>query len=167
METQSKKLALLITLALFVININSAWSQPGRGKHQNFRERDRMECMDENHPMMKSLSEEQKSKIKEIRLAHQKEMIQTRNILGEKKAKLRSLQTAENPNIKEMDLLIEEIGHIKIDEAKKRNQVHQSIRALLTDEQRIQFDSRMGRKMGRMERNDDDCRMKRRECLQD
>jgi len=167
MKTTSKNLTLLLTLALFMTSISHAWSQPHRGMRQTQRDFNKMECLNENQPMFKSLSEDQKSKIASIRLNHQKEMIQIKNLLGEKKARLRTLQTAETPNIKEMDGLIEEIGHIKIDAAKKRNQVHQSIRELLTEEQRVTFDSRMMHKMTKMERKGKGNRMNRGACFED
>lgn len=94
------------------------------------------------------LTDEQKDQIKALHTAGQKEMIQSTNKIGELEAKLRTLQTADKPDMKKINSTIDEISVIKTDMAKKRAAHQQAIRSLLTEEQRVVFDSRPHGKMG-------------------
>lgn len=87
-----------------------------------------------------NLTDEQQSALKKLQVVHQKEMLPLRNELGEKKAKMRTLQTAENADLKAINALIDEMSLIKTRMAKAKAAKHQAIRKLLTDEQRLQFD---------------------------
>ncbi len=86
------------------------------------------------------LTDDQKGKIEKLKLPHHKEMMTLKNQLGEKKAQLRSLSTADKPDMAAINRLIDEMGAIKTTMMKKKSAFHQDVRALLTDEQRIQFD---------------------------
>jgi len=88
------------------------------------------------------LTDEQKEKIKSLRTANIKEMTNKRNTIEELKAKLKTLQTADKPNMNEINSKIDEISIIKTKMAKKRTAIQQNVRSLLTDEQRVIFDSR-------------------------
>lgn len=86
------------------------------------------------------LTEEQESQITDLRTKHMKEMLSDRNTLNEKRAKLRTLQTADKVEMNKINQLIEEMGAIHIRMHKARAQHRQDIRNLLTDEQRVYFD---------------------------
>ncbi|MCF8294482.1 MAG: Spy/CpxP family protein refolding chaperone [Bacteroidales bacterium] len=144
MKTQVKNLAGMLLIMAILVTSLSAFSQPGmRGNRNLDNDRPGTARIDQDHPFFDSLSDDQKAKIKTIQLNHQKEMIQLKNQLREKKARLISLQTMDSPNVKEIDAQIDAIGALKVQIAKKRSQVHLSIRELLTEEQRILFDSRL------------------------
>ncbi len=89
-----------------------------------------------------NLTEEQKEQIKALRLDMMKKALPIRNTIGEKRARLRTLQTQASVNMKEVNALIDEIAGLKARIAKMRAAKRQQIRNLLTDEQRIVFDSR-------------------------
>ncbi len=89
-----------------------------------------------------NLTEEQKDQIKALRLEMMKKALPVRNLIAEKRARLRSLQTEKNVNLKKVNALIDEIAGLKADIAKMRAAKKQQIRRLLTEEQRIIFDSR-------------------------
>ena len=87
------------------------------------------------------LTDDQKSKLKELKLAHYKEVQPLRNQLGELKAKKHSLATVEKVDLKAIDANIDEITKLQNQLMKARAANIQKIRALLNDEQRMFFDS--------------------------
>jgi len=90
------------------------------------------------------LTEQQSKQLQTLRTAQAQDMLTYRNQLGEKRARLRTLQTAENPDMKAINTTIEEMGAIKITKNKKRAAHKQEVRKILTPEQRTQFDMRNG-----------------------
>jgi Spy/CpxP family protein refolding chaperone len=91
-------------------------------------------------PMMK-LDDRQREGIRKIRTEQMKARSQTRHQLKEKRAKLELLQTADKPDMKEIDKLIDEIAALQAQDMKARAADRQKIRSLLTEEQRIHFDA--------------------------
>jgi Spy/CpxP family protein refolding chaperone len=90
---------------------------------------------------MLDLTSEQQTKVDALRIKHQKEMLAFRNQLREKKARLSTLKTTDPIDRKAIDNVIEEIGGIKVKMEKERMNMHLSIRELLTDEQKVLFDT--------------------------
>lgn len=88
------------------------------------------------------LTEEQKAKIKDIRTASYKEIKQLQNQMGELKAKQRTLTTADKPDMNAINANIDEITKVQNKMMKIREANHQQIRSLLTDEQKMMFDSK-------------------------
>lgn len=140
------KPALLIGLVLLSIN-PAAIAQ--KGCNQKFKAGNpdhKGACLYQEIP---DLTEEQDAKIRELRTAHMKDMLKYKNELNEKHASLKTLQTAENVEINKVNKIIEDIGSIKTEMAKKRAALHQEIRNNLTEEQRVHFDERaLSRGMG-------------------
>ncbi len=95
------------------------------------------------------LTAEQQEQIDQLYLENQKEMLPLKNELREKKARLRTLNTSANYDKNAVNSLIDEIGELRTNMTKKRTAHRQEIRSLLTDEQRIIFDTRQNRKGGR------------------
>lgn len=91
------------------------------------------------------LSEDQRKKMKEIHLRTQKEITPLKNQVGEKKARLKTLTSADQPDMNEINKTIDEMSALKAEMQKKRLASRMEIRALLTEEQRLQFDAREGR----------------------
>ena len=77
-----------------------------------------------------------------IRTEQLKERTQTDNLLKEKRAKLESLQTADKPDLKEINKVIDEITALQAQKMKSQAASRQKIRSLLTEEQRALFDAR-------------------------
>ncbi|MBN2613310.1 MAG: Spy/CpxP family protein refolding chaperone [Bacteroidales bacterium] len=93
-----------------------------------------------------NLSSEQQQKITGLQTANLKEMNSYRNDLMIKRAELNKLQTENNADINKINAKIDEIGKLKTEMAKNRNAHIQSIRGLLTDDQRAYFDARSGKR---------------------
>jgi len=96
-----------------------------------------------------NLNDQQREELKKIRTEQLKERTQTRNLLREKRAKLEVLQTAEKPDMKAINKLIDEIAAMQAQEMKSQAASRQKIRSLLTEEQRTHFDAR-GANFGNM-----------------
>lgn len=90
---------------------------------------------------MLNLSDEQKEQIKEIRLNGQKEALPIRNAIGEKQARLRTLRTADNYDADAVESVIEEISDLRNAQMLMRERHRQQVRELLTEDQRVIFDS--------------------------
>ncbi len=88
------------------------------------------------------LTDEQKEKMKEVRLGGMKAMQPIRNQIGEKQAKLRTLETANNVDMTAINGLIDELSTLRTAQAKIRAGNKQKMRNLLNDEQRLIFDSK-------------------------
>lgn len=126
--------------------------------------------MKANPEMMKSqLTPDQQKQVAELSLKHQKEILQFNNELNEKKAQLKTLQQIDKPNLKDINSKIDEISALQNKKLKSTAAHRNTVRSLLTEEQRIHFDLRMRNgekhgKMGNVGRNGRNGRMNNKEC---
>ncbi len=136
-------LLLLTTfLVVTIVSTLSAQARKGFAAKQNIQ----------NHKMMDkglNLTDEQKSKMADLRLAFQKENLPYRTELQGKMAELRLLKTEANPNINRIDQAIEQAEKIrtKIQKASARHQLE--VRKILTTEQQKIWDSRILQEPGK------------------
>ncbi|WP_372795187.1 Spy/CpxP family protein refolding chaperone [Lutibacter sp.] len=86
-----------------------------------------------------NISTDQQSKITDFRLAHLKEMQTNRNQLAIKSANLQALRT--EGNIKSINKTIDEMGVIRTNMQKSKEQHIQDIRSILTADQQVYFDN--------------------------
>lgn len=149
-----KRTSGLIALMLLLGTLSYAQPNAGgngykgdqRGKRGNMEQGD---CLRKDRmAAYLDLTEEQQTKIDALKLSHQKKVLHLKNELNEKKAKLRTLQTAEVSDMKAINSIIDEIGTIKTKMAKEQAAHHQEIRKILTEEQRIKFDMHQGNRGG-------------------
>ncbi len=99
--------------------------------------------------MIPDITEDQEAKINNLRTSHLKEMSTLRNQLAEHRAHLRTVSTADNNDMKEVNSTIDKITLVKNQLMKKSAAHRQAVRDLLTEEQRVYFDARpmnMGRR---------------------
>ena len=143
---------MLVTLLSIFILAGSALAQghdndgPMHGRKQGHKMMGQRMAPGMNIP---GLTDKQKTEMKKIHLAQMDATKEIRNQIMEKKAHLRTLQTADKANIKAINATIDEISALKTQMAKKQAAMHQKIRSLLTPEQRTMFDNRpMGKKGG-------------------
>ena len=131
------KVTMAITLMLMVINVANAQQgqrngyRQGSGNGQGFGLEQGL-----------NLTEDQQTQIKSMRLKMQQEMLPVRNKIGENRAKLRTLSTVENADMKAINKVIDSNSQLTATLTKLRAANHQAVRSLLTEEQRIMFDSR-------------------------
>ena len=132
MKTQMK---IKLLVAVMLLPLMSLYAQPnGQNRQHAQQSRERTVIPD--------LTDEQKDQMQEIRLSTQKSLLPIKNELGENRAKLRTLTTADNPDMKAIDKLIDENGQLMASMMKIQASNHQKVRSLLTEDQRIVFDSK-------------------------
>lgn len=91
------------------------------------------------------LTEEQQTKIEDLRVKHQKKMLVNRNLVMEKRAKLNTLRTADKVDMNAINKVVDEIGALQTQMMKDREANRQEVRNLLNEKQKVFFDSRRGR----------------------
>jgi len=140
MKNLTKRLPLVLFLAVIVST--SSFAQPGRGMgpcggaNYNQAPAGKMQCR------IPDLTEEQQTQIEALRLEHMKAVQPLQNQLNEYRAKYRTLMSAETIDTKAVDKLIDDKTAV-MNKLMKLNASHRSaVRALLTDEQKVYFDSR-------------------------
>ena len=131
---------LLVATVLFIAGSSIAYAQCPKNDGK-----DRMpvqgEKMEGHHMMIPDLTDAQKEQMRSLHTSHMKEIQPLQNEIGEKQARLHTLQTADKVNMAEINALIEDIGNTRIQIMKKKAAHHQKIRSMLTDEQRVMFDA--------------------------
>ncbi len=90
-----------------------------------------------------NLTDDQKAKLEDLQLEHQKAMLPLRTELQSKMASLRLLQTEERPDLKKIDQLIDDTQTLRSKMQKARVRHHLEIRNILTPEQQKKFDRRL------------------------
>jgi Spy/CpxP family protein refolding chaperone len=97
--------------------------------------------------MIPDLTEDQMTKIKSLRLEMMKETNPLKAQMKEKKAHLNTLAIAEKADMKAIEKTIDEMGAIRVQMMKAHAKMRQDVRAILTDDQRVIFDSKAGSMM--------------------
>lgn len=104
------------------------------------------------------LTEEQETQIASLRTAHLKDVQPLRSEIKINKAKIDALMIQDVPDSKAIDQLIEANGKLRTEIQKKSAAHRLEVRKLLTDEQKVLFDS--GRGCGNMRMRDRSCRFR-------
>ena len=132
MKTRKITNVLLASMLLLF----TAFQVNAQRNYEKFEQRsDRMQ-------QMLDLTEDQETKIEVLRTAHLKEMLQFRNKLNELIAKEQTLTSADKADMKAINANIDEITSVKNKMMKQQAEHHQNVRSLLTEDQRVIFDSR-------------------------
>ncbi len=87
-----------------------------------------------------NLTSEQEASIKDSRVAHLQEMRAYKNQLMEKRARLQTLQSADNPDMNAINTEIDAVGNTWTAMQKTRAAHLQEVRKILNKEQRVIFD---------------------------
>ncbi len=96
-----------------------------------------------------NLSDEQQTKVADLRLALTEKNLPLQNQLGEMRAKMQSLRTGNNQDFKAISKLIDEMSTVQAQVRKNAAEHRLNVRALLTDDQKVLFDARQGRQGNR------------------
>lgn len=138
-----KVLMLLIASILFAGGMQLQAQKKGNNcPNKEFGKRGGVECK------IPDLTEEQQKKIDKLKVDHRKAMLQNRNIMAEKKARLNTLRTADKPDMASIDKTVEEMGALRTKMMKEKEAHIQKVRALLTDEQKVHFDTHAHKRKG-------------------
>ena len=136
---RTKNLFIVTALAMFIGG--NLLAQPNHENPPMKCEKAAM-CHANNEMGIPGLTTEQSAKLKEMKMAHYKEVQPVKNQLQELRAKQHTLTTAEKADMKAINANIDEITKLENTLMKARAAHIQQVRALLTDEQRMMFDSR-------------------------
>ena len=138
-----KTKSILIT-AILLLSVVSGFAQRGTMQHRSaqmphpyFAGQPEFPCFDH----IPDLTEAQRTQIKTIRTNFLKIVTPLKNQLAEKRAHLKTITAVDNPNQKEIDKTVDEIGNLRTTIMKERITMRQKIRHLLTDEQKVYFDA--------------------------
>jgi Spy/CpxP family protein refolding chaperone len=99
-------------------------------------------------PAIPGLTEEQEKKVQALDLELEKTLLPLKAQMEVKIAELKGLALADNPDKGAIDKKIDDIGALRTQIMKKKIQNKLAVRALLTPDQRVDFDKRLLR-MGR------------------
>ncbi|MFW6020000.1 MAG: Spy/CpxP family protein refolding chaperone [Bacteroidales bacterium] len=146
MRLQMKK--VLTTLMLFgIITAGFAQAGNGRGMRMNNNDGQRMHMMCQNIP---DLTDEQESKIETLKVEHIKKQTEYRNQYQEKMAQVRTLTSGDNIDMEKAEKIMDEAMALKSKMMKNSMEQRNKVRDLLTEEQKVYFDShRKGNRMGK------------------
>ena len=133
-----KTVKILLAAGLMTL-MGATYAQPGEG-YRGERNKQR-EVRQRGHASLE-LTHEQQAKAEALKLNMQKAALPLKNELGENRAKMRTLSTAENPDMKAINKLIDNNAGLRADLEKLRAANHQEFRKMLTEEQRVKFDSK-------------------------
>lgn len=149
MKTKIRK-SMVLTIGVLFLGLSSVMAQPGRGfgRGQGPNANQRQGAGMGLYASFLDLTEEQQASIADLRTIHLKKMTDLHNQMREKRARLNSLTTGDNYDIKEAESVIDEMGDIHTRLLKERTSHRQDVRNLLTEEQQTLFDARKGRRMG-------------------
>lgn len=136
-----KKMSVLFLIfALAFSNASVLWSQTSAKADDPVEKA--LCCHGKMQYNIPDLTDDQKKKIDDLQVAHLKEVNQTKALLHEKQAHLRTLQVADKPDNAAINKTIDEITALKNDLMKKHEAHRQAIRSLLTDKQKVVFDAK-------------------------
>lgn len=95
-----------------------------------------------------NLTDAQKDAFKQNRMSMQKQLLPIQNELGEAEAHQKTLMSVEKPDLADINKNIEKIGGLKVEMEKIKTKNHLDMRAQLTEEQRLKFDTMKGHMRG-------------------
>jgi Spy/CpxP family protein refolding chaperone len=131
------RLILIFIAFLFFGALAPVQAQPRQGGNQ------RGVCL--NIP---DLTPEQQSKVQAVRTEQMANANTHRAQMNELRARKRSLNIAENPDMVAINNVIDQMETLRTQHLKANAQHRQSIREILTPEQRVYFDSRTPMRQG-------------------
>ena len=136
---KTKVIKSLAAVLLIVLTLNvGVNAQPGQRMDNNGP---RFEKMYNNLP---NITDQQKTQLAELRTSQMQKMLDFKNQIGELQAKQKTLMSAKNADMGAINANIDAISQLKTQMMKERATHIQKVRSILTDEQRVIFDSHKG-----------------------
>lgn len=137
-------LSVLLT-GLFAVSALAQQGRPGRGMFdrpgQGMGWNQQWNNTDRPYARIPNLTDEQREQIQQLHLDVREQNLELRNELNEKQARLRTVTTGSTTDMDAANQLIDDMSTLRADMMKQRLQTHSQVRELLTDEQKVVFDS--------------------------
>lgn len=132
-----KKTILIALIAIFATAGGQIFAQDMQGRGNG----NPSQGLNKEHKcMIPGLTDDQQKKIDVLKIAHQKQMLDLKNQIREKEARLITITTGEKINKDEAYKVIDEISALKAAREKAKLDHRLAIRSLLNDEQKLWFD---------------------------
>lgn len=132
-----KQISLVMLLSIFVFAASTVKAQAPKAEQVNRG--------DGIENFITDLTDQQKTEVEKLRVAHMKEAQQIKNQMDIKRAELKALQTVENPDMDAINKKIEEKAALRTELEKKGAEHKQAVRNILTNDQRVIYDQKMAR----------------------
>ncbi|MCK4663623.1 MAG: Spy/CpxP family protein refolding chaperone [Bacteroidales bacterium] len=150
MKTLKLKTYLFLLVGMFFLFNLSVFAQQGSAMGQG---QGKANCQGKCLMNIPDLTDEQTEQIENVRIENMKKTLPLKSQLEEKRAKYKTLMVAEKADMNEINKIIDEMGEIKTQKMKQRTSHKQEIRKILTDDQRVYFDTKTfyskGKRMGK------------------
>jgi Spy/CpxP family protein refolding chaperone len=137
---KTKVLMLAVFMGLTTVLVAQP-DEKGEGKSRRGSNQEMRMNEQRGHENGLELTDAQKEAFKQSMLAMQKQLQPIRNELGEARAHQKTLTSVEKPDMSAINKNIEKMGSLQTEMAKIQAKHHLEIRAQLTDEQRLKFDT--------------------------
>ncbi len=134
MLTRGIKTTLTLAIILLMATATDTFAQRGRGF-------DRVGGLEQVCPNIPNLTEEQQQQITELRTGHLKEMQSMRDKIDVNRVQWRALMRGDRADMDAINANIDERTELRNQMEKMQATHHQAIRSVLTEEQRVWFDS--------------------------
>jgi Spy/CpxP family protein refolding chaperone len=135
MKTQKISITML-AIAMFMFISSDMFAQRGN-RNNNFDREPGTYCS--NIP---DLTPEQETKIEALRVDHLKKRTDYRNQMNELRAKKQTLMTTDKADLNAINGIVDQMTGLQNKMMKEKAKHNQDIRSLLTDSQKVYFDSR-------------------------
>jgi len=132
---------MMVTMLLFSTSLSA---QKGNMNGMKNNKSKSTYCQQNQFQRIPDITDSQKDQLKTLRTKMMKESLPIKNKLMEQKAHLNTLSSAENSDMKAINKQIELIGSSKTEMMKVKASFKQEVRKVLTDEQRVYFDTHKG-----------------------
>ena len=133
-DNHFKLLVAIIVVLGLSLSVMAQPSRKGPMDHRSMTAKSGLQYLD--------LTEEQKDQIKEIHLAHMKDVQSQKDEVKINRVKVDALLKRDDPDMKEIVSLVEANGKLLTEIQVKSIEQKISVRSLLTDEQKIIYDAR-------------------------
>lgn len=137
MKTRRINKVAVLTIALLMLAGSNMYAQRGRN-YSNQSEGFNQNQICQRIP---DLTEDQQTKIEAHRLKHMKEINDFRNQKNELQAKKHTLMTSDNVTMNEINSVIDKLTSLQNKMMKSSAKHRRDIRDLLTEDQKVYFDS--------------------------
>jgi len=135
--------ALAVALLMFIGSDIYAQRQGGNNRGQNVDREPMERCSN-----ILDLTPEQETKIEALRVDQLKKRTEFRNQMNELRAKKQTLMASDKSDLNAINGIVDQMTSLQNKMMKERAKNHQDIRNLLTDSQKVYFDSRPMRGRG-------------------
>ncbi len=140
MKRIDRNFKLLVAIVIVLGLSLSVMAQPSRRGHMASRSMNVQSGL-----QLLDLTQEQKDQIKEIHLAHMKDVQPIRDEVKINRAKVDALLKKENPDMKQIVSIVETTGKLLTQIQVKNIDQKIKVRSLLSDEQKVLYDARIER----------------------